>query len=202
MWLYTPFLASMLAFCAPSAWWLLRNRFGAAAPLAAAGSVLVALPALVYAYALMGAIKEITLLPIILALLAIVMLWRRWLGGPVAAVLPVAVIAAAGLGVVGLAFAAWIAVAAVVLLAAAVTLIARERSRLGPLALQIARRPPTARGARVSHRPRSRVLADARHEPEPVQRGGGERSRQPAAADPVDPGLRRLAGWQPPLRSP
>jgi hypothetical protein len=136
MWLYQPFLASMLAFCTPSLWWLLR-RFGATGAIAAVGAVVAAVPALVYAYSLMGAIKEITLLPVLVLLFALVVLWSRWLGGAARAVLPIGLAAGAGLGVIGLAFGAWLLVAAVVLAAAAAEAARRHRLRIGAIAWQI-----------------------------------------------------------------
>ena len=137
LWLYQPFLASMLAFCAPSLWFVLR-RFGAPQAVAVAGAVVAALPALVYAYALMGAIKEISLLPLLLGLLAFVVLGPQWLRGPARAVLPMALVAGAGLGVVGLAFGAWLAVAAAILIVTSAALLRTRKVRAAALARQVA----------------------------------------------------------------
>ncbi len=136
MWLYQPFLASMLAFCTPSLWWLLR-RFGASGVIAAVGAVVAAVPALVYAYSLMGAIKEISLLPVLVLLFALVVLWSRWPAPAARAVLPLGVVAGAGLGVISLAFGAWLIVAAVVLAAAAAQAVHRRRLRTSALAWQL-----------------------------------------------------------------
>ncbi len=73
------------------------------------------LPALVYAYELLGSIKELTALGMILTLGALVLDQRRWLGREPAAVLPFALVLAAGVSALGLAFAAW-ALAALLLL--------------------------------------------------------------------------------------
>ena len=136
MWVYQPFLASMLAFCTPSLWWLLR-RFGATTVIAVTGAAVAAVPALVYAYSLMGAIKEISLLPVLLLLFALVVHWDRWLArGPLAA-LPAGVAAGAGFGVIGLAFGAWVVVAAVVLAAAAACAARRRELRANAVASQI-----------------------------------------------------------------
>jgi hypothetical protein len=136
MWLYQPFLASMLAFCTPSLWWLLR-RFGATGAIAGVGAVIASVPALVYAYALMGAIKEITLLPVLVLLFALVVLWSRWPAHGARAVLPLGVVAGAGLGVIGLAFGAWLLVAAAILAAAATQAARQRRLRIRALAWQI-----------------------------------------------------------------
>ena len=51
---------------------------------AAAAALIATVPALVYAYELIGSIKEITALPLILALGALVAVHPRWLRGPTA----------------------------------------------------------------------------------------------------------------------
>ena len=129
IWLYQPFLSLLLAFCAPVLFYLARS-VGAVRPIAAGGAFLASAPALVYAYAQMGAIKELTVLPFVLLLGAMLVLLPRMLElGPRAAVAP-ALVGAAGMGAVGVAFVPWIAataVAGIVLLA-----VGRDRHRLRP----------------------------------------------------------------------
>ena len=125
IWLYQPFLSLLLASCVPTLYYLAREatlpRF-----LAAAGSMLAATPALVYAYAQMGAIKEVTALPFVLLLGAILVLLPRLLAlGPRGALVP-AVVAAAGTGAIGLAFLPWLGMAA---LAGLVLLLVESRDR-------------------------------------------------------------------------
>lgn len=119
IWLYQPFLAFMQALAAPVLWLLARRIFDIGRPIAAAVGTLAALPALVYAYQLMGSIKEIVALPLIVLLWALVLDWRTWLLPSVRGVIPLALASAAGVGAIGIAFGAWIiaAVGAVLLLA-------------------------------------------------------------------------------------
>src|SRR5918999_4293222 len=96
IWLYHPFLSLLLAFCAPTLYFLARVATPPRA-LAAAGALLASTPALVYAYAQMGAIKELTALPFVLLLGAVLVLLPRLLvGGPHGVLVP-AVAAAAGI---------------------------------------------------------------------------------------------------------
>ena len=125
IWLYQPFLSLLLASCVPTLYYLAREaslpRF-----LAAAGSMLAAIPALVYAYAQMGAIKELTALPFVLLLGAMLVLLPRLLArGPRGALVP-AVVGAAGIGAIGLAFVPWLGLAA---LAGLVLLVLESRDR-------------------------------------------------------------------------
>ncbi len=75
------------------------------------------LPALVYGYELIASVKEISALPMILALGALVVLHRRWLRGPPLGVVPFALVAAAGVSALGVAFGAWVLTAVIVLAA-------------------------------------------------------------------------------------
>jgi hypothetical protein len=125
IWLYQPFLSLLLASCVPTLYYLAREatlpRF-----LAAAGSMLAATPALVYAYAQMGALKEVTALPFVLLLGASLVLLPRLLAlGPRGALVP-AVVGAAGIGAIGLAFLPWLGMAA---LAGLVLLLVESRDR-------------------------------------------------------------------------
>jgi hypothetical protein len=106
IWLYHPFISLLLAFCSPTLYFLARS---ATLPrgLAAAGAVLASVPALVYAYAQMGAIKELTALPFILLLGAVLVILPQLLGVGWRGVLLPALVAAAGIGAIGLAFLGW-----------------------------------------------------------------------------------------------
>ncbi|MCW3069875.1 MAG: hypothetical protein JWL67_2500, partial [Solirubrobacterales bacterium] len=81
------------------------------------------LPALVYAYGLLGSVKELTALSMILTLGCLAVLHDRWLGAAPARAIPFALVVAAGVSALGVAFGAWALAAAAVLLA----LAAREQ---------------------------------------------------------------------------
>ena len=118
IWLYQPFLSVVVACCAPTLYFLAR-RATLPAPIAAGGALLATIPALVYSYAEMGAIKELTALPFILLLGAILVLLPRLLGLGLRAALVPAVVVAAGVGAIGFAFLPWfglVALAGLVLL--------------------------------------------------------------------------------------
>jgi hypothetical protein len=110
IWLYQPFLSLLLACCVPTLYWIARKA-AVARPIAAAGAMLATIPALVYSYAEMGAIKEVTALPFVLLLGALLVLLPRLVAlGLPGAIVP-GVVAAAGVGAIGLAFAPWLALA-------------------------------------------------------------------------------------------
>jgi hypothetical protein len=117
IWSFQPFNAFMLAVAAGPCWMLARNmRLGSA--WAALAALTAVLPALVYAYVLFGSVKEITALPMLASLGALVVAHRSWLGGASAQrAIPFALVLAAGVSALGLAFGAW-ALAAVLVLAA------------------------------------------------------------------------------------
>ena len=123
IWTFQPFNAFMLALATGPAWVLVR-RLGLDGLLAALATLSVTLPALVYGYELVASVKEITSLSLILALGAFVVLHPRWLRGPPRGVVPFALMAAAGVSVLGVAFGAWVLTAVVVLVAVAVREIA------------------------------------------------------------------------------
>jgi hypothetical protein len=135
IWAYQPFNAFMLATAAGPAWLLVR-RIGLNGGWAALAALSVTVPALVYAYELIGSIKEITALPLILTLGSLVVLHPRWLRGPPTGAIPFALVAAGGVSALGVGFAAWV-FAAVVVLAAVVTgdLLAGHQSARRLLAL-------------------------------------------------------------------
>ncbi len=114
IWLYQPLLATLVALSVPSLYVLVR-RAGLGASWGAVAAVLCATPALVYAYTLQGSIKEITALPLICLLGALLVEHRLWLLRGWRTGIPFAVVAAAGLAAIGIAFAAWIAVALAIL---------------------------------------------------------------------------------------
>ncbi len=116
IWAFQPFSAFMLAVAAGPCWLLARNmRLGAT--WAALAALTATLPALVYAYELFGSVKEIAALPMLVSLGALVVTHRSWLGESPARAIPFALVLAAGVSALGLAFGAW-ALAAVLVLAA------------------------------------------------------------------------------------
>ena len=119
IWAFQPFNAFMLALATGPAWILVR-RFGLYGWLAALATLTITLPALVYGYELIASVKEISSLPLILALGALVVLYPRWLRGPPRGAVPIALVAAAGVSALGVAFGAWVLTAVVVLVAVAV----------------------------------------------------------------------------------
>ncbi len=124
LWLYQPFMALMIAFCvAPLA--LIARAASLPRAWAAAAGVLAAVPALVYAYVQTGSIKEITALPFVFALGALLTLSpslarRGWRGAAT-----VGLVGAAGVAAIGIAFGAWLAV----VLAAGLALLVAGRPR-------------------------------------------------------------------------
>jgi hypothetical protein len=128
MWAFQPFNAFMLATAAGPAWLLaghmrLRGEWAALAALSAV------LPALVYAYELFGSVKEITALPMILTLGALVVSHRRWLRVGFARAIPFGLVAAAGISALGIAFGAWALAAALVLAVVLCTELRDRRSK-------------------------------------------------------------------------
>src|SRR5437588_3925372 len=125
IWAYQPFNAFMLASAAGPAW-LLPRRLGLDGAWAAAAALAVVLPALVYAYELLGSVKEITALAMILTLGALAVGHRAWLAraGSARRVIPIALVAAAGVSALGVGFGPW-ALAGAAVPAAALLLDAR-----------------------------------------------------------------------------
>jgi hypothetical protein len=126
IWAFQPFNAFMLALATGPAWVLVR-RIGLDGRLAALATLTVTLPALVYGYQLIASVKEISALGMILGLGALVVLHPRWLRGPPLGAAPFALVAAAGVSALGIAFGAWIFTALVVLAAIAIREIADGR---------------------------------------------------------------------------
>ncbi|HZV72974.1 MAG TPA: hypothetical protein VFF79_04590 [Conexibacter sp.] len=119
IWLYAPYLASMLGLSALVLTFLAR-RAGLERAAAAIAGLLAAVPALVYAYLLQGSIKEIALLPTLMLLGALIVLARECANpSPPTprALIPLGVVGAAGWGTIGFAFTPWLGLAAIALLA-------------------------------------------------------------------------------------
>jgi hypothetical protein len=125
IWAFQPFNAYMLASAAGPAW-LLARRLGLDGALAALAALTAVLPALVYAYELFGSVKEIASLSMILTLGCLVVAHRDWLLGPARRAIPFALVLAAGVSSLGVAFGAWgLAAAAVLAVVLAHALIKR-----------------------------------------------------------------------------
>ena len=148
IWAFQPFNAFMLALATGPAWVLVR-RIGLEGWLAALATLTITLPALVYGYELIASVKEITALPLILALGALVVLHPRWLRGPPFGVVPFALVAAAGVSALGIAFGAWVLTAAVVLAAIVIRDVASGHTESGETASRdaVPNRSTTVRGA-------------------------------------------------------
>lgn len=107
LWLYQPLLSLLLAFCAAPLYYMARS-VRMPRPAAAIAAFFAATPALVYAYLQMGAIKELAVLPFILLLGAVLILLPRLLDAGLRGALAPAVVGAAGVGAIGLAFVPWL----------------------------------------------------------------------------------------------
>jgi hypothetical protein len=129
IWLYSVYQALELSVMALVLTYLARKA--GLRPLAAAVTGIVAsVPALLYAYALMGSIKEITALPELMLMAALAVsgrALRRSLG--VRAILPFAIAAAASLDAIGIAASPWVGLFALAALLAAVPLATRRDLR-------------------------------------------------------------------------
>jgi hypothetical protein len=126
IWAFQPFNAFMLAIASGPAWILVR-RIGLGRFWSALAALTVVVPALVYGYELIASVKEITALPLMLTLGALVVVHRSWLGRGAAHVIPFALTLAAGVSALGVAFGVWGLVAAVVLAVVAVDQIRSRR---------------------------------------------------------------------------
>jgi hypothetical protein len=132
IWAFQPFTAFMLATASGPAWVLVR-RVGLERAWAALGALTITLPALVYAYELIGSVKEIVALPLILSMGALVVTHRRWLWAGARGAIPFALLVAAGVAALGVAFGAWALAATVVLAGVVIAELARgERAREVP----------------------------------------------------------------------
>ena len=134
LWLYAPFQAAELAFAALVLAFLARSA-GLSRPAAAVTGWLAAIPALVYSYALMGSIKEITVLPMLLLMGACVVLAPRLARAGVRGALPFAIAGAASLGAIGIAASPWVGLLLLAVLAFAAPVVMLRRHRARALAL-------------------------------------------------------------------
>jgi hypothetical protein len=135
IWGLQPFNAFMLALTAGPAW-VLARRISLDGALAALAALTVTVPALVYGYELIASVKEITALPMILTLGALVVLHPRWLRGSTLGGAPFALVAAAGVSALGVAFGAWTLTAVVLLVAILIRdITAGRQSARQPLTL-------------------------------------------------------------------
>ncbi len=114
IWAFQPFNALVLALSVGPAW-VLARRAGLTGRWALAAAVFATVPALVYAFDLIGSIKELTALPLVLALGALAVEHKRWIHSGPRATIPFALVAAAGVSTLGLAFGVWISASAAVI---------------------------------------------------------------------------------------
>jgi hypothetical protein len=119
IWAFQPFNAFILATAAGPAW-LLARRIGLTGGWAALAAFTASVPALVYGYNLIGSVKEITALPLILTLGALLVIRDRWLRGPARGAAPFALVAAGGVSALGIGFGGWVAASALVVAAIAI----------------------------------------------------------------------------------
>lgn len=122
IWAFQPFNAFMLA-CGFGPAWLLARHIGLRGVWAGLAALTAVIPALVYAYELLGSIKEVTALPLVLSLGALVVCHERWLGASPRRALPFAILLGGGVAALGIAFGAWALVATLVL---TVVIVARH----------------------------------------------------------------------------
>ncbi len=136
IWTFQPFVAFMLATAAGPAWLLVR-RVGLRGGWAALATLTITLPALVYAYELIGSVKEIAALALILCMGVLVVDHRRWLWNGARPAIPFALVVAAGVAALGIAFGAWALAASLMLAGVALVELRGGRvPRLGERSLQ------------------------------------------------------------------
>jgi hypothetical protein len=129
IWAFQPFCALLLAISSGPAL-VLARRLGLRGGFAALAALAASLSAIVYAYELIGSVKELVAVAMLLALGALLALHRRWLGASPRAALPCALVLAAGVSALGVGFGAWaLAVGAVLLLVLGQSLRARAIDR-------------------------------------------------------------------------
>jgi hypothetical protein len=138
IWAFQPFNAFMLALVTGPAW-VLARRIGLERAWAATAVLTITLPAIVYAYELIGSVKEIVALALIMSLGALLVSHKRWLWMGARGAIPFALTIAAGVSTLGLAFGAWALIVTLVLMIVAIAALAKgarsARSLLGPSAL-------------------------------------------------------------------
>ncbi len=127
IWLYSPFQALELSLSALVLVFLAGRAGMQRLPAAVTGTV-ASVPALVYAYALMGSIKEITAMPALLLMGALIVSARELSArAGLRAALPFAIAAAAALGAIGIAASPWVALFGAAALFAAVGFVSSRR---------------------------------------------------------------------------
>ena len=128
LWLSTPFQAAELGIAALVLAFL-AQRAGLTRPAAALAGWIAAVPALVYGYALQGSIKEITLLPLLMGMGALVLLARAHARSGARAALPFALVAAAAMAAIGIAATPWVVLFALAALAFAIPILSLKGLR-------------------------------------------------------------------------
>lgn len=107
VWLLQPYQSFAVSLVALAVYYLARRA--SLTPLMAAFTGLIAaVPALVYSYTLMGSIKELSTLPAIFGIGALIPLAREQVKPGVRGVIPLAVAAGAGIGTLGPSFGPWL----------------------------------------------------------------------------------------------
>jgi hypothetical protein len=107
LWQIEPFQAFAMAMVAMVGYFMARRA--SLPPLAAMlTGWIIAIPALVYSYVLMGSIKELSTMPEIFALGALILLTREQVGAGLRGVIPMAIVGGAGIGTLGPSFAPWL----------------------------------------------------------------------------------------------
>jgi hypothetical protein len=99
-------------------------------PAAALSGWIAAVPALVYSYALVGSIKELTALPLLMLMGALIVLARENAGAGIRGTLPFAVAGAGALGAIGISASPWVALFGLALLLATAGVLLRARVRI------------------------------------------------------------------------
>jgi hypothetical protein len=126
IWLYSVYQALELSLVALVLMFLAR-RTGLPRAAAAVTGTIAAVPALVYAYALMGSIKEMTALPMLMLMGALLVCARELrIAVGMRAVLPFAIAGAAALDAIGIAASPWVALFGAAALFVAVPIVRRE----------------------------------------------------------------------------
>lgn len=126
IWLWAPYLAIVLALVAPSSAFILK-ALGLPRALALLGGVVAAVPALVVGYDWQGSVKEISALPALVLMPALLMAGARTTRPfRLADVIGLAVAGGASVACIGVPAVAWIIVAGSI---ACLSTVVRERSR-------------------------------------------------------------------------
>lgn len=133
IWLYFPFQAFALSMCA-SVLAFLARRSGEGPLLSGVIGWIAAVPALTYSYALMGSIKELSALPAILFMGALISLAPELRRSGLRSFLPFAVAGGAAFGAIGPSSVAWLGTFGLLYLAASVPTLSGSTASLRRLA--------------------------------------------------------------------